>query len=160
MYSVLSWQCMYGFYQISSRVIPLPKMLSSEDSKVFNILIDTFLTFNLIGDVANSKLPLLSIAKVQLRLRILPAEVGQSLLRVKILWLRRHSCIYTVNNRGHLELATSTIKISLQFCFNVIKEAAFSVNWRFKVGVLNRQPAGQIRPADHSWLALCQLWNT
>ena len=27
----------------------------------------------------------------------------------------------------------------------------------FGPGVLNRRPADQIQPADHSWMALCQL---
>ena len=43
----------------------------------------------------------------------LPAEVGKNCLWVKISqkfwWLRRRSCVHTVNNRGRLEIATSAI---------------------------------------------------
>ena len=50
----------------------------------------------------------------------LPAEVGKNCLRVKISekfwWLRRRSCVHTVNNRGRLEIATSAI---LWTCLNI-----------------------------------------
>ena len=47
-------------------------------------VIHVLLVWHQIGDVANSKRSLLMTPKVQLRLRILPPEVGKSFLRVKI----------------------------------------------------------------------------
>ena len=78
-----------------------------------------------IGDVDNSKRPLLIIPKVQLRLRVTrrsatalaryPQKLAKNCLRVKISlkfwWLRRRSCVHTVNNRRHLEIATSAIAL-------------------------------------------------
>ena len=83
------------------------------------------------GDVANSKRPLLIIPKVQMCLRVirrsataiarypqkcncacaLPTEVGKSFLRGKNVVTAQTSCVYTVN-RGRLELATSTIPLT------------------------------------------------
>ena len=75
-----------------------------------------------IGDVANSKRPLLIIPKVQLRLRVTRRSVTaltrylQKLAKIvcgykfhKNFGDCRRSCVHTMNNRGRLEIATSAI---------------------------------------------------
>ena len=82
-----------------------------------------------IGDVANSKRPRLIIVKVQLCLRVpahycsfLPTEVGKIFSYfLKLVRLRKRSCVLTVNNREYLELATSAIDI------NVINSDAYFI---------------------------------
>ena len=95
-----------------------------------------------IGNVANSKRPLLIIPKVQLRLRVTrrsataltryPQKLAKIVCGVKLSWkfwwLRRRSCVHTVNNRGRLEIATSAIV----------------TNWKW-------YPAVEILGCTHSW---------
>ena len=112
-------------------ILMLYPVISLINQSPFLLPIDLKGYWELIEDVANSKRPLLIIPKVQLRLRVtrrsatalarysqkcnfawaLPTEVGKMFLRVKNLVTGKCSCVYTVNNRGRLELATSAINL-------------------------------------------------